>query len=113
VEDESILRMAMVHLFEEAGFEVPEAANATDAIAILEARADIRLVVTDVQMPGSMDGLRLAAAIRNRWPPIELIIVSGRVHPGAAELPARAHFLSKPYTAASLLALAHQCLGSA
>ena len=82
---------------EEAGFEVIEAANADEAIAILESRRDIRVVFTDIHMPGSMDGLRLAHAVRDRWPPIEIIVTSGRERVGACDLPAGGRFFAKPY----------------
>jgi CheY-like chemotaxis protein len=54
-------------------------------------------VFTDIQMPGSMDGLGLAHAVRDRWPPVELLVTSGRCHIGANELPARGRFIPKPY----------------
>ena len=98
VEDEPILRIDAVDLVEDAGFEAIEAAGADEAVRILESRPDIRIVFTDIDMPGGMDGLRLAAAIRNRWPPIEIIITSGKRHPRADELPARGVFFSKPYS---------------
>jgi hypothetical protein len=68
VEDELLLRLMAVDIVETAGFEALSAGTADEALAILEARADVRLVFTDVQMPGSMDGLRLAHAVRDRWP---------------------------------------------
>ncbi len=77
VEDEFLLRMDAVDMIAAAGFEVIEAANADDAIEILEARRDITVVFTDIQMPGSMDGLKLARAVRGRWPPIKIIATSG------------------------------------
>ncbi len=97
VEDEPLLRMLAVDVVETAGFEAVEAANADVAVAILESRTDIRIVFTDIDMPGSMDGIKLAAAIRNRWPPIEIIITSGQVSPKDVLLPERAVFFSKPY----------------
>jgi len=97
VEDEPIQRMMAVDLVEEAGFEAVEATDATQAVAILERRADIRIVFTDIDMPRGMDGMKLAAVIRNRWPPIELILISGRFAPRMEELPARGVFFSKPY----------------
>ena len=103
VDDEPILRMHAVDLIEEAGFLVVEAANADEAIEILAARADIRIVFTDIDMPGSMDGLKLAAAIRDRWPPVEIIITSGQVTPAAAALPARGRFFPKPYDGAAVV----------
>lgn len=97
VEDEPILRMMAVDVVEEAGFEAVEVAGAEDAIAILETRLDIRIVFTDIDMPGGADGMKLAAAIRNRWPPIEIIIISGRRAPRPEDMPARGIFFSKPY----------------
>ena len=55
------------------------------------------MVFTDIQMPGSMDGLRLAAAVRKRWPPVALLVTSGQFRPGHGDLPENAHFLPKPY----------------
>jgi two-component system, response regulator PdtaR len=98
VEDESLMRMHAVIMIEEAGYNVVEACNADAAIAILESREDIRVVVTDIEMPGSMDGIKLARAIRDRWPPVELIVTSGRYRVRSDELPTRAKFMPKPYT---------------
>jgi CheY-like chemotaxis protein len=103
VEDEPIIRLGAVDLIESAGFEVIEARDADHAIEILNARRDIRIVVTDIEMPGSMDGLKLAAAIRDRWPPIEIIVTSGRVRPSADALPTRGVFISKPYNENNLV----------
>jgi CheY-like chemotaxis protein len=97
VEDEFLLRMDAVDMIEAAGFEVVEAANADEAIEILEARWDITVVFTDIQMPGSMDGLKLAQAVRGRWPPIMIIAASGHVHVSETDLPEGGRFLPKPY----------------
>ncbi len=97
VEDEPLLRMMAVDLAHDAGFETVEAANADDAVAILETRTDIRIVFTDIDMPGSMDGMRLAACIRDRWPPIDIILTSGQGRPRTEDLPARSVFFPKPY----------------
>jgi len=97
VEDEPLQRMMAVDLVEEAGFEAIEAADADEAVRILEARADIRIVFTDIDMPGSMDGMMLAAAIRDRWPPIEIIITSGHIREQEVEMPIRGVFFPKPY----------------
>jgi CheY-like chemotaxis protein len=103
VEDEPLLLMMAVDLFEDAGFEALEASNADDAIVLLAGMPDVRIVVTDIDMPGSMDGLKLAKAVRNRWPPIEIIVVSGKQRPAVEDLPARAVFMSKPYNTDVLL----------
>ena len=97
VEDESLTRLDAVEMAETAGFAVVEASNADEAIRILESRNDIRIVFTDIDMPGSMDGLKLARAIRNRWPPIQLIVTSGHVKPAPGEIPDGCRFFPKPY----------------
>jgi two-component system, response regulator PdtaR len=95
VEDEVLIREMVAEELEEAGFTVVLARRADHAIAILEARQDINLVFTDIDMPGSMDGLKLAAAVRDRWPPVHIIITTGKVRP--LEIPANALFIPKPY----------------
>ena len=96
VEDEMILRMRAVDLVEDAGFCPVEAVNADEAMSILESRSDISLLFTDIQMPGSMDGLKLAHAVHERWPSIKIILVSGQVKPSDAERPADSRFFGKP-----------------
>lgn len=103
VEDEPLLRLFATDMIEDAGFEVIDVAHATDAIAILETRPDIRVVFTDVDMPGGIDGIKLAACIRDRWPPIEIIITSGVVPGEHVALPARGVFYSKPYDPAEVV----------
>src|ERR1700733_5579396 len=87
VEDEWLIGMNAVEMIEEAGFEVVEAASADEAIVVLEGRLDIRVVFTDIQMPGSMNGLKLAAAVRGRWPPINIIATSGHYAIRGGDLP--------------------------
>jgi two-component sensor histidine kinase/DNA-binding NarL/FixJ family response regulator len=96
VEDEMILRMRAVDIVEDAGFCPVEAVNADEAMSILEARSDISLLFTDIQMPGSIDGLKLAHAVHDRWPAIKIILVSGHVTPSDAERPADSLFFGKP-----------------
>jgi two-component sensor histidine kinase/CheY-like chemotaxis protein len=96
VEDEMVLRMRAVDIVEDAGFAAVEAVNADQALAILESRSDISLLFTDIQMPGSMDGLKLAQAVHHRWPAIKIILVSGQVTPSEAEKPADSRFFGKP-----------------
>jgi CheY-like chemotaxis protein len=98
VEDELLLRMNAVDMIEAAGFEVVEAANADEAIEILEARRDIGVVFTDIQMPGSMDGLKLVRAVRGRWPPIKIVATSGHIGVAQTDLPEGGRFLPKPYS---------------
>jgi two-component sensor histidine kinase/CheY-like chemotaxis protein len=96
VEDEMILRMRAVDIVEDAGFHPVEAVNADEALAILESRSDISLLFTDIQMPGSIDGLKLAHAVHDRWPSIKIILVSGHVKPSASETPTNSRFFRKP-----------------
>ena len=98
VEDEFLLRMDAADMIAAAGFEVVEAGNADQAIEMLEARRDITVVFTDIQMPGSMDGLKLARAVRGRWPPIKIVATSGHVNVGETDLPEGGRFLPKPYS---------------
>jgi CheY-like chemotaxis protein len=102
VEDEPLVRLCAVETVEAAGFTVIEAANADEAIRILEDRSDIRVVFTDIHMPGSMDGLKLAHAVRDRWPPIKIIVTSGRETVAEQELPAGGRFFAKPYDPAQI-----------
>jgi CheY-like chemotaxis protein len=104
IEDEPLVRITAVTFIEDAGFAVIEAGDADEAIKLLESRNDIRLILTDIDMPqGSMNGLRLARAVRDRWPPIEIIIVSGHQIPAAADLPERSRFFPKPYDEAHMV----------
>ncbi|MET3967274.1 response regulator [Bradyrhizobium sp. S3.9.1] len=96
VEDEMILRMRAVDIVEDAGFRPIEAVNADEALSILESRSDISLLFTDIQMPGSIDGLKLAHAVHERWPSIKIILVSGQVKPSDAERPEDSRFFGKP-----------------
>jgi DNA-binding NtrC family response regulator len=96
VEDEPLQRMDMVDMAERAGFEVIEAYDSDHALALLETRLDVRLVITDIDMPGAMDGMKLAAAVRRRWPPIEIIIVTAGRAPSSNDMPDRAIFMPKP-----------------
>ncbi len=103
VDDEPVVRLDASQCLTDAGYRVVEAANADEAIEVLEERSDIRVVVTDIQMPGSMDGLKLATTIRNRWPPIALIVTSGRLQVSPQDLPEHGRFLPKPYNGSRLV----------
>jgi CheY-like chemotaxis protein len=107
VEDELLSRMHAINLVEDAGYTAVEASDADEAIAILEARKDIRIVFTDIDMPGSMDGLKLAHAIRKRWPPIELILTSGHFRLSEDDMPERGRFFPKPYRDQEIISLLH------
>jgi len=108
VEDEALVRMAIVDRLEEEGFLALEAADADQALAILVTNLDVRLVFTDVDMPGSMNGIKLAAAVRDRWPPIKIVVTSGFRKVSLDELPAEAQFVSKPYNADRIVAAFRQ-----
>jgi two-component system, response regulator PdtaR len=97
VEDDFLLRTLAVEVVEEAGFVAIEARDADEAVALLESRADISLLFTDIDMPGSMDGLKLAHAVRGRWPPIKILVVSGKVRLEPSQLPSNGRFVNKPY----------------
>lgn len=111
VEDDPLVRMNAVMLVEDGGFTVLEAASADEAIALLEAHPAVRIVFTDVDMPGSMDGIRLAHYIRERWPPVHLVVASGKSLVPARELPRGARFLPKPYMGTTLVDTMRELLG--
>lgn len=96
VEDDPILMMAMVEFVENAGCEAVEATTVAEAISLLETRTDIRTVFTDLDMRGSTAGMRLALAIRDRWPPIELLMITSQPW-DKSQIPARGVVLSKPF----------------
>jgi CheY-like chemotaxis protein len=112
VEDDFLIRMGVVEMIETAGFAIVEAANADEAMEILEVRLDITVVFTDIQMPGSMDGLKLAAAIRGRWPPIKIIATSGMVNVRKIDLPEGGLFLPKPYSSAEIVRTLREVTGA-
>ena len=107
VEDDFLSRLHAINLVEDAGYVAVEASNADEAITILEARKDIRIVFTDINMPGSMDGLKLAQTIRDRWPPIELILTSGHFGLSDSDIPERGRFFPKPYRDREIISALH------
>lgn len=112
VEDDLLLRMDAVDIVRSAGFDAVEAGNADDAIAILEARPNIHVVFTDIQMPGSMDGLKLTKFVKDRWPPIKIIATSGLVRISGDDLPAGGRFLPKPYSPSEVVQTLRELLAS-
>jgi two-component sensor histidine kinase/ActR/RegA family two-component response regulator len=111
VEDEMVLRMRAVDIVEDAGFTAVEAINADEALSILESRSDISLLFTDIQMPGSMDGLKLAHAVHDRWPAIKIILVSGQVKPSETDKPADSRFFGKPIEVKQMIAELREMVG--
>src|SRR6267142_1170134 len=111
VEDEMLLRMRAVDMVEDAGYTSVEAVDADEAVAILESRSDIALMFTDIQMPGSMNGLELAHTVHQRWPPIKIILVSGQVKPATIDIPADSRFHGKPLEAKEMIAEIQSMIG--
>jgi CheY-like chemotaxis protein len=110
VEDETLIRMGAVQMLEDAGFVVMEAGNADDAVRILEDRNDICAIFTDINMPGTMDGMELARMVRDRWPPIHLIVTSGLISPHDDDLPPGGKFIRKPYDPGHVIATIRELL---
>jgi DNA-binding NtrC family response regulator len=103
VEDEPLVRLALIELTACAGFKVRGAAAASEALCILEQSPGVGIVVTDFLMPGRTDGLMLAAVIRERWPSIRVVLTSGHLHSTDPRLPLDAVFLAKPFRADTLI----------
>ena len=112
VEDEMVLRLRAVDIVEDAGFTAVEAVNADEALAILESRSDISLLFSDIQMPGSMDGLKLAHAVHERWPAIKIILVSGQVKLSDIDKPADSRFFGKPLAMKQMIAELQEMVGT-
>lgn len=111
VEDEALVRFDIADFLSESGFEVHEAAGADEALAVLEANPSIRLLFTDIDMPGSMDGLKLSAAVRDRWPPVHIIVTSGHRNVDRAQMPAGSLFVAKPYVPSDVARSMHALIG--
>jgi two-component system, response regulator PdtaR len=103
-EDDFIMSEYLSGILIEKGYSVIAVANADDAIAMLETRNDVRMLITDINMPGSLNGLNLAATVRDRWPQIKIIITTGRDRPKIEEVPEGSLYLRKPYTPGSVMA---------
>jgi len=108
-----LLRMRAVDMVEDAGYTSLEAVDADEAVAILESRSDVALLLTDIQMPGSMDGLRLAHAVHQRWPRIKIILVSGQLKLPSIDIPANSRFFGKPLEAQAMIAQMQCMIGHA
>ena len=113
VEDDALLRMHAAEMIEEAGFQVLEANGADAAIVLLESRNDIRIIFTDIDMPGSMNGLKLAHAVANRWPPIKIVATSGHFHVRDGDLPVGGRFIAKPYRSNQIISALCELAGNA
>ena len=111
VEDEMLLRMRAVDMVEDAGYVPVEAVDADEALIILQSRSDIVLLFTDVQMPGSMNGLQLALVVHERWPRIRIILASGQLKLSKGEIPENSRFFGKPLDSGEMIAEMREMLG--
>jgi CheY-like chemotaxis protein len=111
VEDEVLLRWTTVSVIDETGFDAFEAGSAVEAISILERRNDVWAVVTDVQMPGSINGLQLADLISIRWPKVKIVVTSGRLRLREDDVPAGGRYLHKPYDPSELTGILKDWVG--
>lgn len=112
VEDDPLLRLNALEIVADGGFEAYEAANADEGFGLLERYRDIRVLFTDVDMPGSMDGLALARVVRERWPPVGIVIASGHVRLPAEELPRGGMFIPKPYAPSTVVEVLKRAAGA-
>jgi DNA-binding NtrC family response regulator len=111
VEHDEFLKLLTADIMEDAGFVALQARDADEAIAILESRSDIALLLTSVTMPGSMDGLALAHTVCKRWPAIKTIIASGQVELIGSDLTAGSRFFLKPYNAQTMISEIRSLIG--
>ena len=102
VEDDELLRWSAMIVLEDSGYSVLEASDAGEALTALEQRADVRIIFTYVQMPGAIDGVRLAHLVSQRWPLLKIIVTSGRMRLHQDDLPKGGVYLMKPYSATEL-----------
>jgi CheY-like chemotaxis protein len=112
VEHEAIVRLELAHSVSDMGLRVLEACNADEAVIALNAHADVELMLTDIRMPGSMDGIRLAHHVRKRWPKVQIIVLSGMLNTQITQLPADSLFLTKPYDPQGLADALMRMLGT-
>ena len=113
VEDDMMLRMRAVDMVEDAGYTSVEAVDADEAFSILQSRSDIALLFTDIQMPGSMDGLQLAHAVHQRWPHLQIILVSGQLELSGSQIPRDSRFFGKPLVSGQMITEMQNMIGRA
>lgn len=113
VEDEPLVRMVAAEGLEDAGFEVLEAESAADALDILNARSDVGVLFTDVNMPGDVDGVELARLVHERWPALRIVVTSGRDHLKKSEIPDEGRFVAKPYRTHEVVHLIEEMVNAA
>lgn len=112
VEDEFLVRMVTSNMLADGGYDVLEAGNAAEALILINARADISLIFTDVDMPGDVNGFGLAHLVHTRTPHLPIIVTSGARLPGEADLPGSSKFLPKPYSFPVLLGMIQHMTGA-
>jgi CheY-like chemotaxis protein len=111
VEDDTLVRLFTSDFLDEAGFKVFEAVNADEALTVLSARPDVQAVLTDIEMSGSMNGIALAKVVRERWPGVRIVLISGRSNPGPDDhLPDGVAFLTKPFLPTTVVNLLRQII---
>jgi CheY-like chemotaxis protein len=103
VDDDPILRVHISELLQDAGYQVLEASNTDEALAVLEQHSNIKLLFTDVQMPPGADGIALAEIVQNRWPDVSVLVTSGGLNLSDDDIPDGGEFVSKPYSRKLLL----------
>lgn len=114
VEDEPLVRMVNLEVLQEAGFRVIDANDADEAFEILKRRSDqVRAVLTDVDMPGSMNGFEFARLVSQGWPAIGVLVISGKTAPGPRDLPRNGMFLAKPYGTDEMIEALKRLIGEA
>ncbi len=104
VEDEPLVRTLQVDILRDAGFWVVEAQDADEAFEVLKRRSDVKAVLTDVDMPGSINGFEFARLVAQGWPDVGILVISGKAAPGPHDLPGSASFIAKPVRPAPLVA---------
>jgi two-component system, response regulator PdtaR len=113
VEDEHLVRVLQVDVLRDAEFWAVEAQDADEAFKVLKERPEVRVVVTDVDMPGSIDGFEFARLVRQGWPEIGLLVISGKTSPQAGDLPEGAVFVQKPVRPQALVREIYSLLNAA
>lgn len=110
VEDEALIRLSVAWSLRDLGWEVIEASNAAKALDAMGQREEISVLVTDIDMPGEMNGIGLARTVSERWPVVTIMITSGMTQPATGELPVGARFIAKPYVPEVLSEDLYACL---
>ena len=111
VEDEALVRVIGSDALEDAGYDVLEAASSDEALRLLDANDDVRLLFTDIRMPGKLDGLQLANLVHERWPRIKILITSGDTWPSQDRIPDDGRFIAKPYKVTALCDQVDEIIG--